>query len=43
MAIGVIRIVYYAIIRQNREQRDASLMRIVRLRSLISKLQTISY
>ena len=31
MAIGVIRIVYYVIIRQNREQRDASLMRIVGL------------
>ena len=32
MTIGVIRIVYYAIIRQNREQRGASLMRIVGLR-----------
>ena len=32
MAIGVILIVYYAIIRKNREQRDASLMRIVELR-----------
>ena len=32
MAIGVIRIVYYAMTRQNREQRDRSLMKIVGLR-----------
>ena len=29
MAIGVIQIVYYGITWENREQRDASLMRIV--------------
>ena len=29
MAISAIRIVYYAITRQNREQRDTSLMGIV--------------
>ena len=32
MTIGVICIVYYAIIWQNREQQDACLMRIVGLR-----------